>query len=74
MAVGNWSQLETIAAQAQTHVGRINSMCYDMDDTRTYAWHNAALLQNGAGPQNCRVVRLMLNSLAFIRVHSESAK
>jgi len=47
LAVGNWSQLDSVAAQAQAQVDHINVMCYDMDDTRSYAWHNAALLQNG---------------------------
>jgi GH18 family chitinase len=47
IAVGNWSRLEGVAAQAQVYVDHINIMCYDMDDTRSYAWHNAALLQNG---------------------------
>jgi GH18 family chitinase len=47
IAVGNWSCLESVAAQAQGCVDHINIMCYDMDDTRSYAWHNAALQQNG---------------------------
>jgi chitinase len=37
VAVGNWSQLDRVATQAQAQVDHINLRCYDMDDTRSYA-------------------------------------
>jgi GH18 family chitinase len=37
IAVGNWSQLDRVATQAQAQVDHINLRCYDMDDTRSYA-------------------------------------
>jgi hypothetical protein len=47
VAVGNWNNLEKVANQAQASINHVNIMCYDMDNTGSYAWHNAALRQNG---------------------------
>jgi chitinase len=44
---GNWGGLETVAGASYANIDQINLMCYDMDNTGSYAWHNDALFQNG---------------------------
>jgi GH18 family chitinase len=47
IAAGNWSQLEKVASRGQNQINHLNIMCYDMDNTGSYVWHNAALRQSG---------------------------
>jgi chitinase len=45
--MGNWGNLETVAAAAQSSLDQINIMCYDMDFGTGYSWYNGALFQAG---------------------------
>jgi chitinase len=45
--VGNWGNLEKVAAASQANLDQINVACYDMDVGNGYSWYNSALLQNG---------------------------
>ncbi|HEX4168372.1 MAG TPA: glycoside hydrolase family 18 protein, partial [Bryobacteraceae bacterium] len=52
LAVGDWQDLDRVAAESQPRVDQINVMCYDMDNGQNChglncSWHDAALFQAG---------------------------
>lgn len=44
--------MEPVMANQYSNLDQINAMCYDMDISSGYTWHNDALLQNGDTSKN----------------------
>jgi chitinase len=45
--MGNFSNLQQVAAASQSNIDQINIECYDMDLGSPFPWFNSALFQNG---------------------------